>query len=240
MTNRMSTLTKQFLKFLYIPLAVYVINSFVGDFPIYKDLIHANFLVEIFILVPIIVYYLVNLYFILTEELVFKNKKIIDTLFLISLVYFLLGYGIHFTGNEINNFLNGTVEIAYLYDEIIGHIIMYSAIAVISVIFAYLQILNPLENKMEKEEMLYLIGSGIFFGIISGFGIMEGQTPYFGYVLAPIAIVIFIGYIIKRKIDIRKYPLLVYFITELLMMIIFTIIYENVYGGFPQPSEIWT
>ncbi|MGQ4832584.1 MAG: hypothetical protein ACP6IS_01645 [Candidatus Asgardarchaeia archaeon] len=235
----MHPLTKKILRALYIPSIIYLIGFTIGTYPIYKNLIHINFIFEILIFMPILIYYIVKLYLELMEELVLENKGVWDVIFLVFLTYFILGYGIHFVGNEINNFLNESVELAYLYDEIIGHILMYLAIVVISFIFGYIQILNPIRKNLSTYDFIYLVSSGILFGILSGFGIMEGQTPYFGYVVAPMLIALLLYYMTSKKTKFQKLPFIVFLITELVTMIIFTIIYWTVFNGFPQPSEIW-
>ncbi|MEQ9715497.1 MAG: hypothetical protein ACTSSP_00680 [Candidatus Asgardarchaeia archaeon] len=233
----MNNITKKILQLVYVPSPVYAASAFLSQIPIYRNSIKLNFFIEVLIFLPLITYLLFELYSEVSRHLEKTLKERMDILFVISITYFLAGMGIHFTGNEINNFLNNSVEIAYLYDEIIGHIVTYSGFLGVITILSIAQILSPSENKISKKEEEILILTGIIFGIFASIAAIEGQAPYFGYLIAPLLSILFLIIIKKNKLLVHQLPTLVFVMTSMISLFISTIVYWIIFQGFPQPSS---
>lgn len=233
----MNSITKKILQLVYIPYPVYVASVFLSQVPIYRGTIKLNFFIEILIILPLITYLLFELYNEVSRYLERDLKERMDILFAISITYFLAGMGIHFTGNEINNFLNNSVEIAYLYDEIIGHIVTYSGFLGVVIILSIAQIYSPSENKISKREEEILIFTGIIFGIFASIAAVEGQAPYFGYLIAPLLLILFWIIIKKNKLSVHQLPTIIFVMTSMISLFISIVIYWIIFQGFPQPSS---
>lgn len=226
-----------------IPLIILLCSSLSEKIYIY-DHLGLNFIFSIMLFVPVASVLFFQLYWYLkgrvneekTEPILLKDY--LDVIFIISFSFFLTGYTIHFVGNDLNNLLNEQVELAYLYDEIIGHVMAYFGAICMFFIFVYLQYKAPLDEKIPLHDTGALLLLGVFFGLFSAYGVIEGQTPYLGYAFDPIFAVAMYWLIHRKSIDFRRVPMILFITVAAVVTFIIMIVYGIYFWGWPQPSEL--
>ena len=230
--------TKRIVYVTIIPLFLFTCATLGERIYIY-DHLGLNFVFAIILFVPVASVLLFNLYWYLKSRIKeMQLKEYFDLLFVTAFSFFLSGYFIHFVGNDLNNLLDEQVELAYLYDEIIGHIIPYFGTIGVFLVFVYLQYKAPLEKKISTLDLTVLISLSILFGLFSAYGVIEGQTPYIGYGFAPLFAIIMYWIIHRKNIGFRQVPVILFVTVTAIVTFIIMIVYGIYFWGWPQPSEL--
>ena len=240
MVSNVEGTTKKITYVTLIPLILLICAAFSEGHYIY-DHLGLDFVFSIIFFVPVTSILFFKLYWYLLRGIEDKkiNKERIELLFIASFSFFLAGYTIHFVGNDLDNLLREQVELAYLYDEIIGHITAYFGTISMFMIFVYLQYKNPLEKVISRSDTVILLLLSGLFGLFSAFGVIEGQTPYIGYGFDPIFVIIIYWSLHHKNIKFRQVPLILFVTITAIFTFILVMIYGAYFWGWPQPSEIW-
>ncbi|MHA1271526.1 MAG: hypothetical protein ACTSPY_17165 [Candidatus Helarchaeota archaeon] len=187
----------------------------------------------------------------------FKNDSNIKSLFLGGLLIMMTGFGIHYVGDAIDTQLqwhpediDGTITtfpklIAYFFDEVLGHKVLYTGIILILLSLFLFQYHHPLSDKNKINNNFILIGYfvfGLVYGIAQTFSFMEGQSAFEFMFICIILFITSLSILIKIKGNflekIRKYPFFVFFIifngAVFVTLIFFIPQMSSVYPYFPQ------
>ncbi len=165
--------------------------------------------------------------------------------------------GIHYVGDAIDTQLqwspediDGTITtfpklIAYFFDEVLGHKILYASMMLILVCLYIFQYWHPLD--LEKKETNYLNTTllfiyGLIYGIALAFSFMEGQSAFEYLFICLILLVSTLIQVLRIKekftIKIKKYPYSIFFIAinagVILVLLLYVPQIGNSYPFFPQ------
>ena len=238
MVRKVEETTKRIVYVTLVPLFLLTCASFGEKIYIY-DHLGLNFVFSIIFFVPVASLLFFYLYWYLKSRVNEKQlKEYLDLLFITAFSFFLSGYTIHFVGNDLNNLLNEHVELAYLYDEIIGHILAYFGAIGMFLIFVYLQYKAPLEKRISSLDFVVLISLSVLFGLFSAYGVIEGQTPYIGYGFDPLFAIVMYWIIHRKNIEFRQVPVILFVTVTAIVTFIIMIVYGIYFWGWPQPSEL--
>jgi hypothetical protein len=235
----MDDIVKRILRMVWIPLAVVLVGGLVaGTYHVEGD-ITISFIPQILIFSPLITVFLLDLFRALCERVDPRDVKKLSIVLHFALGYFLVGVGIHYAANEISSILTSTVPLAYLLDEILGHLVMYfGGVAVFAVLFIT-EHSRPYGKKISRFDVMCLVLTGAIFGTITGYAFVEGQTPYMGYLFEPILAVLFPLIVRRGKTRFTQVPLTLLVMVTVVSGFAFSMVYGIMFPGWPQPSELF-
>lgn len=185
-----------------------------------------------------------------------KNKDIVKLLIIGSLLMMFVGLGIHYVGDAIDTQLqwspediDGTLNtfpklIAYFFDEVLGHKILYlGMMGILTVLFIH-QKQNPVRDEKFTTNLnlsLFPLLGGIY-GIALAFSFMEGQSAFEFIFICIIQFSISTIYLLKLNgnfvVKNRKYPFFSFYIVMnaavFITLLFFIPQISSVYPFFPQ------
>ncbi|MHA1594398.1 MAG: hypothetical protein ACTSXJ_05585 [Candidatus Baldrarchaeia archaeon] len=227
--------------FMALVLALKLVESVVPNPCIYGDALMLDFVFEVLIFAPLLAFALHFMF----QALILRAepntspefRKALSFLFYLFLFYFLIGFGIHYAGNAINNSLEGHSHVAYFYDEYLGHVFSYLPILGALICIVVAEIRAPSPYRLSNADIAVLLVLSLPIGVLVGYAFVEGQTPYLGYAVVPALIVLGVLVRIVRGLRFRRLPILTFSLMILTVSFVFTMVYGILYPGWPQPSE---
>jgi len=180
-----------------------------------------------------------------TSVLSKTKKRLLELLMILSFFLLFQGHGIHFAANSIHNLIDqgGVVvppdifNLVYFYDEILGHKISYFGLfgliaSGLSLGFAHAP------REISKLEIMLIGGLGLFLGLSLSVAFIEGQSIIELLILAVFVIAGILLHTRNRKLSFREIPYGTFILISMISMIIVSLVYASVFGGFIQPSEL--
>ncbi|NHI94137.1 MAG: hypothetical protein EAX96_16725 [Candidatus Lokiarchaeota archaeon] len=189
-------------------------------------------------------------------EDVSKYNKLMKILIWGALLTFMVGMGIHYTGDAIDTSLSITPAeinysasaypklLGYFFDEVLGHKVEYAGLMLFLTSLSVYQIWHKRDIDMYAEGgwMITFPVFGGVFGIALAMAFMEGQSAFDYLIICLIQLIIIVTYffiVLKFSInEFRLYPYLAYFITMNATFVITLLILlptiSFVYPFYPQ------
>ncbi len=167
-----------------------------------------------------------------------QGGRWIRYLFLLSMLIFVEGHGIHWAANQIHNHLapgDPGFEVAYFLDENLGHIMIFSGILLLLFTLSFMRI-GALDER-RRGDTLVLYFSSIVFGLYLSIGSIEGQVVYMVLAATIAEIVWVVNFIKHGKMKLGDTWVLFYLLTGI-WTILFSLAYFLIVGSFTQPSEL--
>lgn len=185
-----------------------------------------------------------------------RNRDIVKLLIIGALLIMFVGLGIHYVGDAIDTQLQWTPEdidgtlntfpklIAYFFDEVLGHKILYlGMMGILTGLFIH-QRQNPVtDEKLTTNFNLILFPLlGGLYGIALAFSFMEGQSAFEFFFICIIQFSISVIYLIKLNgnfvLKNRKYPYFSFYIlmnaAVFVTLLFFIPQMSSIYPFFPQ------
>jgi hypothetical protein len=235
----MEDIIKRIMRTILIPLAVFLVGVLIARMFQAEGDITIGFIAQILILSPILTVLLLDLFRKLMENVDQRNERKLSIVFHISLAYFLVGLGIHYAANEIANVLTTPSPVVYLLDETLGHLVTYLGGAAIFAVLFISEHSKPYGRRISSLGTTCIVLTGVIFGLATAYAFVEGQTPYFGYLLEPISAILLPLIVRRRKAKFTQVPLTLLAMATVISGFVFSIVYGILFPGWPQPSEIF-
>jgi hypothetical protein len=185
-----------------------------------------------------------------------RNKDIIKLLIIGLLLMMFVGLGIHYAGDAIDAQLQCSPEdidgnlntfpklIAYFFDEVFGHKVLYlGMMGILTVLFIH-QKQNPVDDEKPTNNINLSLFPflGAIYGIALAFSFMEGQSAFEFFFICIIQFGISFLYIFKLKgnflLKNRKYPYFSFYIlmnaAVFITLLFFIPQMSSIYPFFPQ------
>lgn len=158
--------------------------------------------------------------------------------FIILMVLWVLGKGIHLTGNSIGHLtesMSGTdvFKLTNFYDEKLGHYVWHFGVIGLSALLIYRQMKNTLTGETIRKGLI--IAAGIIYGFTFFAMVIEGATTPMGITFAVLALVFILVW--GRK-NIAQKPLLMLFLTGYGLSLILFAVWGIWQQGLPEFSEV--
>jgi hypothetical protein len=169
------------------------------------------------------------------------TKKAFMVFFLVAVVFYAQGVGLHTAGESIERDLgfpeNDYGRLSYLFDKPVGHLSWFIGCIMLSAGAMLIQLKNPMAIRLRPKEKILLHTMALIFAIPFTLMMIESQTVY---VVGPILILVlaFFSFIYIRKGGkIYQYPALLYFMQGFLTVVLLATVYLILNHFFPQVHE---
>ena len=187
-----------------------------------------------------------------------KPGRYVNCLFVVMLSFFIGGHFMHFATNAINTYAyevkhyvigkdipRDVAALAYLLDEVVSHIIMFTTMYLMFSFFILLDHEQGPTQPSNKRDSIVLTVAGVIFGTMLGIGAIEAQMIYYILVL-DILLTIYIVVLtlkIKKTIehltDLINYRFTFFIVVSCLWLPLIALTYYLIFGSFIQPSEMF-
>ena len=159
-------------------------------------------------------------------------------LFLIFAALWVEGQGMHLSANSIGHLLADMTEsdvyaLTHFYDEVLSHYLWHLGIVGLAGLLLIRQWQNPFTN--ERSSLALVILAGVIYGFTFFLIIIEGGTAPLGI---PFAIVVTLAGLIWGRRQLRRQPLLAFFLVSFGVATLLFGGWAVYWGGLPQFSEI--
>jgi len=202
----------------------------------------------------LVITFFVPLYFMIVYPKLFFALKEAPTqneilLFIMFMVIFSIGWGMHASMNTVSSFSFGgkipkiddieVHEMIWFYDEIMGHLLIYLGYYGLMLSFCHHE--KQSLELMTKNETLLFIFFGAFWGAGMVAGVIESGFTLFVLVINTISIIYILQSWEKSEEKLRTYlqkrPFTLFYLIQTLTLMPFLIVYYAVFGLI-QPSEV--
>lgn len=181
-----------------------------------------------------------------TSVLSKTRKRVLELVMIISFFLLFQGHGIHFAANSIHNLIDqgGVVvppdlfNLIYFYDEVLGHKISYFGLFGLIISGLLLGFVHA-PREISRMEVMAIGGFGLFHGLSLSIAFIEGQSIIELLILAVFVIAGILLYARNRKFSFREIPYGTFILISMISMIIVSLVYVSIFGGFIQPSELF-
>lgn len=181
-----------------------------------------------------------------TSVLSKTKKRMLELLIVLSFLLLFMGHGIHFAANSIHNLIDqggaavspDIFSLVYFYDEILGHKISYSGLFGLIVSGLLLESAHA-PREVSEMEIVAIGGSGLLLGLGLSLAFIEGQSIIELLILAVFIIAGILLRPMKLKLSFRETPYGTFILISMISMILVSLVYLSVFGGFIQPSELF-
>jgi len=217
-----SPLTPLLIVFTTGLITIFVLKEFLLQWYLPGTVILLSDIIDVVILTPFSVVIFFLIYMNVSERgtpkpFYEKYETPLKVLILLSLAFYFVGIGIHFAGNSIHQLQKeegaetGDIhELTYFYDEILGHIILFSGLFGLILSTAIIQYYHPESEQIDRSEGLLLGLAGLLFGLGLGWSLVEGQFGAVGILF----FLVFAGRVCmvfkKHEHMIQHYPVILY------------------------------
>jgi hypothetical protein len=165
-----------------------------------------------------------------------------SAILLVGAVVFVEGHGMHLSANAIARHLGpakdpGAYPLTYFFDEVLGHILWDSGIALLSiglVLLGWRSARRPVSGTGSSVTAL----GALFYGFTYFVNAVEGQTVVFTLPLAvgiPLATAVVAS---RRRVSLLRNPVLWFFTVAYAAAVCLFAYWLIRQGGFPQFSEL--
>jgi hypothetical protein len=158
--------------------------------------------------------------------------------FVILVVFWVFGKGIHLTGNSIGHLtenMSGTdvFNLTNFYDEKLGHHLWHFGVVGLSGLLIYRQWRNPFPKR--TGGMWGIIPAAVIYGFTFFAMVIEGATAPLGVTFAVLA---FAFILIWARKDLARQPLVLLFLVGYGVSLLLFAIWGIWQGGFPEFSQV--
>jgi hypothetical protein len=187
------------------------------------------------VLVPVYVYIFVKL----TASLE-KRRFLLGLIFTGAIVFWVEGHGMHLAANSLDNLFalrQGGLEPAVVFfDEVLSHLFWHVGQLAVMVMFSYLGLKN---RQLGFIPDWIFLSSAALSGFVAAMASIEGQTV--NYVLPVVLGLLAWGARRRFKGDrLQDFPAFLYFSVHSLVGVGIFVLWGILYGGFPEPSKMWS
>lgn len=173
-----------------------------------------------------------------------RRPFLLDLLVVSSLFLFFGGFGVHWAANSLHNAMDrfgerpGTFDLAYFYDEILGHKMTYLGFFGLLMAGCWLQLLAG-PGELSRRQMALLALTGFAGGVGGGFSALEGQTPVEGLAFSGAAALGLVLLMRRRGEAWSRRPVVGYAVVTCVVVILFEALWLLRFGGLYQPSDLF-
>lgn len=185
---------------------------------------------------PLVIIPLYWLLFQLSPEKKFSLRE--GFLFMIFAALWVEGQGMHLSANSIGGLLQEATEadvysLTLFYDEVLSHYIWQLGMVGLSTLILIRQWHHPL--PVERSWLPLDLVAGVIHGFMFFVIVVEARTAPLGI---PFAIAITLVGLIWGRNELRKQPLLAFYLASYGVAILFFMGWALYWGGLPQFSEV--
>lgn len=223
-------------------------STFIKGILIPTPVISIGDTIDLVLMAPFLAFSSYALYRIIGSTSVMSEtkKRTLELIMVLSFFLLFLGHGIHFAANSIHNLIDqggaaippDIFNLVYFYDEILGHKVSYSGLFGLIVSGLLLEFAHA-PREVSELEIMAVVGSALFLGLGLSLAFIEGQSIIELLVLAVFAIAGIFLRVRKRKLSFREIPYGTFILISMISMIIVSLVYVSIFGGFIQPSELF-
>ena len=230
----MRRISSLILVFCLASTAFFVLPAFLTDqfglFPLMK----LKDVADVF--TPLVIIPLYWLLFQLSPEKKFSLRE--GFLFMIFAALWVEGQGMHLSANSIGGLLQEATEadvysLTLFYDEVLSHYIWQLGMVGLSTLILIRQWHHPL--SVERSWLALDLVAGVIHGFMFFVIVVEASTAPLGI---PFAIAITLVGLIWGRNELRKQPLLAFYLASYGVAILFFVAWALYWGGLPQFSEV--
>ncbi|MEW5900866.1 MAG: hypothetical protein AB1715_05330 [Acidobacteriota bacterium] len=163
-------------------------------------------------------------------------------LFILALILYANGHGIHLAANSIDRLLEGQEgsslhQAIYLFDEVISHFMWDTGVFLIAVALIWSSAGRHF-GSLSKAGQAAATGGGLFFGFTFAVNAIEGQTVIFTFPAAVLTslVCLYLWLRSRRKAD--RNPVVLFFLIAFLLAATLFAYWGISHQGFPEFSEI--
>lgn len=207
-------------------------------------------LADLFILTPIYIAVILFLFLYMARS---GAPYSLQLVFLIFGFVFITGHAMHFTANSINTYSTevkdyqsvippDTYALIYFLDEKLSHYILFVAVTGLLIcwfIFDRLALAAPI---MPGHPLLLLI-VGVVLAVVLAYSLIEARAVWLLIPMMVILAGLWFWFFRRSDLPFRKYltdrPFTTFAAILVIAALILTVGYGLIYGGFPQPSEMF-
>lgn len=160
---------------------------------------------------------------------------------LLGSIAFVEGHGMHLSANAITRHLqderSSSYALAYLFDEVLGHIFWHSGIVLLSLGLIQMGFDSCQEADSRTKPVLISIAAA-FYGFTYFADAVEGQTVIFAFPLAVLIPILTWGRARRVGLQFGRSPVLSFFLLGYAFATGLFLFWGIWRGGFPQFSEL--
>ena len=158
--------------------------------------------------------------------------------FLIFVALWVEGQGMHLSANSIGHLLADMTEsdvyaLTHFYDEVLSHYLWHLGIIGLAALLLIRQWRNPFAEN--RSSLTLVILAGIIYGFTFFLIVIEGGTAPLGI---PFAVVVTLVGLIWGRHELRRQPLLAFFLVSFGVATLLFTGWAIYWGGLPQFSEV--
>ncbi len=172
-----------------------------------------------------------------------RNQSLVAKIILfIGFILYIDGHGLHLSANSIARLLQNMEETeiyraAYLFDEIISHLMWDGGVFLISSGFMILVIKLPF-RPLSRSHLVLLFFGAAFYGFTFTVNGIEGQTVIFTFPAAFAGFLFSLVLYLKGRKQGLENPFLFFFASAYLLSVLLFSYWGITRSGFPQFSEL--
>jgi hypothetical protein len=171
-----------------------------------------------------------------------RSSKWSVAVFVLGLICYVEGHGLHLSANAVDRFLGGQEDTAlhqfvYIYDEVISHFIWDSGVLIIAValMLAGLRVGFP---RLSLAQWAFLVTGAAFFGFSYAVNAIEGQTVVLTFPAAVVMSLICF-WVYRRGRRRREHnAAALFFLMGFLLSVLLFAYWGIAHPGFPEFSAL--
>jgi hypothetical protein len=171
-----------------------------------------------------------------------RSSKWSVAVFVLGLICYVEGHGLHLSANAIDRLLGGQEDTAlhqsvYIYDEVISHFIWDIGVLIIAagLILAGKRVLFP---RFSWAQWVFLGGGAAFFGFSYAVNAIEGQTVVFTFPAAGLMALICLWIYGRGRRRREHNAAALFFLMGFLLSVLIFAYWGIIHPGFPEFSEL--
>jgi len=213
--------------------------------PLFGDWLGTSFLVDVLVLGP---WLTVGLLYLEREvrrsgeaqQIHPRLETILHWGLVTSMILFAEGLGLHYAANLLSGFYGADPgSLPYFYDEVVGHWLPYLAMLIGLACLMGVQLIYPQSEELQLKEKIVIAFFSIPLGVFVAYSAIEGQTPLLAIISSPLVAAFLLLATRRLGKGLSSYPLCFLVATVMIVTFITMIGYGAVFGGWPQPSELF-
>lgn len=175
----------------------------------------------------------------------YQPREILFKVFLaVGFILYVNGHGLHLSSNTIarvieNSGMKGTeiFKAAYLFDEVISHVMWDTGVIFISLGFILGAAALPVLSLDKKNRVFLLLGAA-FYGFTFTVNGIEGQVVWLMLPAAVFGFLLSLGFFIKEKRKSSQNPVYLFFLVGYLLSTVLFLYWGISHSGFPEFSAL--
>jgi len=180
-------------------------------------------------------------------------RRLWETFSFVALATFIYGYSMHLTANAINTFSteirdyhnmlpNDTYQLIFFLDERLGHYLIYLGLFTLWNLFAIGENRNTISSNLSNRSNLSVVLLGLLHGASLAIALIEAEMVWGVLVFCIATGLVFLILLKTTKQSIRDYfswrPWSRFLATSLVGIVLGSLIYLAIFGGFTEPSQL--